>query len=156
MLVAPALAADPVKPAPAAPAASTTTPAAPAGSKSDAAGKPANANKSDKPVKTDGTSSPDLKGSKTDKDVKPGAAPLAEIKTIKPDKDLKTAKVAAPNHHRHSHHWYMVHRGNHPSHDLTAGLAGPVKGAGMHKPHQQNVDAAKPSKTPSSKGGSSS
>jgi hypothetical protein len=156
MLVAPALAADPVKPSTAAPAASTSTTTTPSAAKTDTAGQPANANKTDKAGKTDGTSKPDVKGSKTDKNVAPGTAPAADVKTVKADKDLKSVKVAARPHRHHSHHWYMVHRGKHPSHTLTATVSKPVKHVGVRKPHKESVHEVKTNKTLSNKGGSSS
>jgi hypothetical protein len=129
MLVAPALAAETVKPAQTTAPSATTTPA----SKTDAATKPA------------------VKTIKADKDLKSGAAPAAEVATVKGDKDSKSVKVATGSHRHHSHHWYMVHRGKPSNHVIAAEGSKPVKHADVHKARKDIKTEGKSNKVPSDK-----
>jgi hypothetical protein len=137
MLVAPALAAETVKPA------QTTAPSAPAAV--------TNSVKSDKDLKTNGTAKPAVKTIKADKDLKSGAAPAAEVATVKGDKDSKSVKVATQSHRHHSHHWYMVHRGKPSNHVIAAEGSKPVKHADVHKARKEIKTEGKSNKVPSDK-----
>jgi len=93
MLVAPALAAETVKPAPA--AAPSVPAAATPESKTDATKPVTHPVKTDKNLKTDAPAKPVTNPLKTDKDVKTDATKPA-TNPLKPDKDLKTNGQAKP------------------------------------------------------------
>jgi hypothetical protein len=112
MLAAPALAAEKA----AAPVGSAATPPASTASKTDAGTAPA------AEVKT-------VKGEAKATDKSAGAANA----TSATDKTVKTAV----HQRKHSHHWYIVHRGRHPGHVLAGKDSTPVKHVSVPRPHQQ-------------------
>jgi hypothetical protein len=144
MLVAPALAADkPAATTPGTPAASTATPTVVNSGKDAKAGGKTGL-KSNKAAGT--APAAEVKTIKADKNLKVtagknevkatdknvGAAPTADVKSAT-DKTVKTAV----HHRKHSHHWYMVHRGRHPGHILASKGSIPVKHVHVHRPHQE-------------------
>jgi hypothetical protein len=70
----------------------------------------------------------------------PGSAAAPSASTAsKTDAGTPPANVvkAAVPHRRHSHHWYMVHRGRHPGHTLASKGSTPVKHVDVHRPHEK-------------------
>jgi hypothetical protein len=81
----------------------------------------------------------------------PATSTTPAVKTVKAGKNVKSVKVATRSHRRHSHAWYVAHRGKHPTPVATAKVSHPLKHAQATKSQKSRVHEVKSNKLPASK-----